>query len=76
MRQPRGLRGGGPGAPSRLGGIRVHVKVAEVIRALERDGWELSRTRGSHRQYKHAQRPGKVTVLGKLSDTLQPENAR
>jgi predicted RNA binding protein YcfA (HicA-like mRNA interferase family) len=69
----RGLRGGERGAPSHLGGIGVLVKVAEVIRALERDGWELSRTRGSHRQYKHAQRPGKVTVSGKPSDTLHPK---
>ncbi|MEX0678788.1 MAG: type II toxin-antitoxin system HicA family toxin [Pirellulales bacterium] len=34
----------------------------EVIRRLERDGWRLVRTRGSHRQYKHADKPGLVTV--------------
>jgi predicted RNA binding protein YcfA (HicA-like mRNA interferase family) len=49
------------------------MKVAEVIRLLEHDGWELSRTRGSHRQYKHPRRPGKVTIPGKLSDTLHPK---
>jgi len=29
------------------------MKVREVIRMLEQDGWVLVRTRGSHRQYKH-----------------------
>jgi predicted RNA binding protein YcfA (HicA-like mRNA interferase family) len=35
------------------------MKTGEVIRLLEGTGWELSRTRGSHRQYKHPDRPGK-----------------
>jgi predicted RNA binding protein YcfA (HicA-like mRNA interferase family) len=49
------------------------VKVGEVITLLEREGWELSRTRGSHRQYKHPERPGKVTIAGKPSDALHPK---
>lgn len=49
------------------------MKVAEAMRVLERDGWELFRTRGSHRQYRHAERAGKVTVPGKPSDTLHPK---
>jgi predicted RNA binding protein YcfA (HicA-like mRNA interferase family) len=49
------------------------MKVAEVIRLLEGEGWELSRTRGSHRQYKHPVRPGKVTVSGKPSSTVHPK---
>jgi predicted RNA binding protein YcfA (HicA-like mRNA interferase family) len=49
------------------------VKVGEVIKLLEREGWELSRTRGSHRQYTHPERPGKVTIAGKPSDTLHPK---
>ena len=43
------------------------MKVAEVIRLLERDGWQLVRTRGSHRQFAHFSKPGRVTVAGKLS---------
>lgn len=43
------------------------VKVAEVIRMLEKDGWILTRTRGSHRQYKHPSKPGLVTLAGKPS---------
>jgi predicted RNA binding protein YcfA (HicA-like mRNA interferase family) len=31
---------------------------------LEKDGWRLARTRGSHRQFKHANKPGTVTVAG------------
>jgi predicted RNA binding protein YcfA (HicA-like mRNA interferase family) len=34
----------------------------KVIRRLERDGWQLVRTRGSHRQYKHPDKPALVTV--------------
>ena len=48
------------------------MKVREVIKRLEKDGWYLVRTRGSHRQYKHPSKPGKVTVPGKLSDELPP----
>jgi predicted RNA binding protein YcfA (HicA-like mRNA interferase family) len=39
------------------------MKVREVIRMLEQDGWYLDRTRGSHRQYKHPKKPGLVTVV-------------
>ncbi len=46
------------------------VKVREVIKALEADGWYLVVTKGSHRQYKHPTRPGRVTVAGKPSDDL------
>jgi predicted RNA binding protein YcfA (HicA-like mRNA interferase family) len=46
------------------------VKVREVIRMLEKDGWFLVATRGSHRQYKHPLKPGRVTVAGKPSDDL------
>jgi predicted RNA binding protein YcfA (HicA-like mRNA interferase family) len=48
------------------------VKVGEVIRLLERSGWILVATRGSHRQYKHPVKPGRVTVAGKPSEDLAP----
>jgi predicted RNA binding protein YcfA (HicA-like mRNA interferase family) len=48
------------------------MKVKEIIRILEDDGWFLVGTRGSHRQYKHLGRPGRVTVAGKPSDDLAP----
>ena len=40
-------------------------KVREAIRIVERDGWVLDRTRGSHRQYRHPQKPGTVTIAGR-----------
>jgi predicted RNA binding protein YcfA (HicA-like mRNA interferase family) len=36
------------------------------------DGWNLVATRGSHRQFKHTTKPGRVTVPGKPSDDLAP----
>ena len=43
------------------------MKVREVIKLLEDDGWYLARTKGSHRQFKHSQKAGTVTVSGKPS---------
>lgn len=43
-----------------------------MIGILQDDGWYLARTRGSHRQYHHPEKPGTVTVPGKLSDDLSP----
>ena len=48
------------------------VKVSEVLRLLQQDGWHLVATRGSHRQFKHPNKPGRVTVPGKPSDDLAP----
>jgi len=48
------------------------VKVGEILRLLQADGWYLVSTRGSHRQFKHPARPGRVTVPGKPSDDLAP----
>lgn len=52
------------------GGCLHHMKVKEVIGLIEDDGWYHVSTRGSHRQYKHPEKPGRVTVPGKLSDDL------
>lgn len=35
----------------------------DLIKRLERDGWMLARTKGSHHQYKHPDKPGLVTVV-------------
>jgi len=48
------------------------VKVSDVLRMLNADGWSLVATRGSHRQFKHSSKPGRVTVPGKPSDDLAP----
>lgn len=46
------------------------LKVREVLRILEDDGWYLVTTVGSHRQYKHPTKPGRVTVPGKMGRDL------
>lgn len=46
------------------------VKIMAILRRLERDGWYIDRQRGSHRQFKHAVKPGVVTVNGSPSDDV------
>lgn len=46
------------------------MKVKEILALLERDGWYLAAFEGSHRQYKHPAKRGRVTVAGKLSHDL------
>ena len=48
------------------------IRVRDVIRLIEVDGWRLVTQRGSHRQYKHPSKPGRVTVAGAFSDELSP----
>jgi predicted RNA binding protein YcfA (HicA-like mRNA interferase family) len=48
------------------------MKVREVIRLIEIDGWYRIGTRGSHRQYRHPSKSGRVTIAGKPSDDLAP----
>ena len=71
--------------PGRLGGRKRAVltagaglttsagmKVRAIMTLIQQDGWYLDRTRGSHRQYKHPQKRGLVTVPGKPNDDLAP----
>lgn len=48
------------------------MKVREIMRLLEEEGWYVRETRGSHRQFKHPTKPGRVTVPGRPSDDLAP----
>lgn len=48
------------------------MKVKDVIKMIEKDGWFLVRTRGSHRQFHHDTKPGTVTVAGKESVEVPP----
>jgi predicted RNA binding protein YcfA (HicA-like mRNA interferase family) len=48
------------------------MKVSEVLRILQADGWQMVAQRGSHRQFKHVSKAGRVTVPGKPSDDLAP----
>ena len=46
------------------------MKVKEVLKILEEDGWYIDRTRGSHRILKHPSKSGIVVVAGKHSQDL------
>ncbi len=46
------------------------MKVREIIKVIEDDGWRHVRTKGSHRQFKHDDKPGVVTVPGRLGDDI------
>ena len=50
----------------------VDVKVRDIVKQLEDDGWSVVRQRGSHRQFKHSKKPGLVTVAGKPGDDVAP----
>ena len=46
------------------------MKIREVTRLLESDGWQHVRTKGSHRQFKHPFKKGLVTVAGHSNEDL------
>jgi predicted RNA binding protein YcfA (HicA-like mRNA interferase family) len=46
------------------------VKVREIVRELEEEGWLQTRQAGSHRQFRHPTKPGTVTVPGRMGDEL------
>jgi predicted RNA binding protein YcfA (HicA-like mRNA interferase family) len=48
------------------------MKVRDLLKLLSDDGWILVVTRGSHRQYKHPSKPGRVTVAGHPSHEIAP----
>jgi predicted RNA binding protein YcfA (HicA-like mRNA interferase family) len=48
------------------------MKVREVIRIIEADGWYLVATRGSQRQFRHPSKSGRVTIAGRPSEDLAP----
>jgi predicted RNA binding protein YcfA (HicA-like mRNA interferase family) len=52
----------------RTGGIIL--KVREIIKVIEADGWYLVTTKGSHRQYKHPVKTGRITIAGHLTEDL------
>lgn len=43
------------------------MKISQLLKLLENDGWFIVRQRGSHRQLHHVTKTGTVTVAGKLS---------
>ena len=51
---------------------RLQMKIREIIKLLKADGWYLVATKGSHQQYKHPTKPGRVTIAGHPGDDLAP----
>jgi predicted RNA binding protein YcfA (HicA-like mRNA interferase family) len=49
------------------------MKVRDVIRLIEADGWVRVQRRGDHRQYKHPTKRGRVTIAGHPSDDVHPK---
>ena len=52
------------------------MKIRDLIKAVEKDGWKHVKTKGSHRQYKHAEKPGRVTIPGHPGDDVHPETLK
>lgn len=46
------------------------MKVRKVIQLIEKDGWALVTQKGSHRQYRHPVKKGRVTIPGNLGDEI------
>jgi predicted RNA binding protein YcfA (HicA-like mRNA interferase family) len=52
------------------------MKVRNVLKLLKADGWYLVATTGSHRQFKHPTKVGRVTVAGHSNDDIHPKTLR
>ncbi|KQC15317.1 MAG: type II toxin-antitoxin system HicA family toxin [Methanothrix sp.] len=52
------------------------MKIRDVIKLIEADGWRLVTTRGSHRQFKHPFKKGRVTIAGKPDLDLHPKTLK
>ena len=48
------------------------MRFREITRVVERDGWVKVAQKGSHRQYRHPAKPGRVTIAGKPNDDVPP----
>jgi predicted RNA binding protein YcfA (HicA-like mRNA interferase family) len=48
------------------------MKVREIISEIQDDGWYVVAQEGSHRQFKHPKKPGRVTIAGNLGDDVPP----
>jgi predicted RNA binding protein YcfA (HicA-like mRNA interferase family) len=48
------------------------MKIRDIIIRLREDGWYEIAQRGSHRQFKHPVKRGRVTIAGHRNDDLAP----
>jgi predicted RNA binding protein YcfA (HicA-like mRNA interferase family) len=52
------------------------MKIRDLIKLVESDGWRHIVTRGSHRQYKHPAKKGRVTIPGHSNDDVHPDTLK
>jgi predicted RNA binding protein YcfA (HicA-like mRNA interferase family) len=52
------------------------MKIRDVLKLIEKDGWYRVVVEGSHRQYKHPTKPGRVTVAGHPGDDIHPKTLK
>ncbi len=52
------------------------MKVREIIKLIEADGWYRIKAKGGHRQYKHPAKPGRVTVPGQMNAELDKKTEK
>ena len=52
------------------------MKVREIVKLIEADGWYRIKARGGHRQYKHPTKRGRVTIPGAMSADLDEKTQR
>jgi predicted RNA binding protein YcfA (HicA-like mRNA interferase family) len=52
------------------------MKIRDAIRLVEKDGWRMVVQEGSHRQYKHPTKKGRVTIAGHPSMDLDKKTQR
>lgn len=52
------------------------MKVREIVKLIEGDGWYRIKAKGGHRQYKHPTKPGRVTVPGQMNADLDGKTER
>jgi len=49
----------------------IQMRFREIEKIVLNDGWELSDVKGSHHQYKHPTKAGKVTIPNHRGDIPQ-----
>lgn len=52
------------------------MKVREILKLIKKDGWYLVVIEGSHRQFKHPTKSGRVTVSGHPSEDVHPKTLK
>lgn len=52
------------------------MRIRDAMKLIEADGWRLVSIKGSHRQFKHPFKRGRVTIAGKLDMDLHPKTLK